>query len=118
MSHRCSICLHQRLDFINVSLLRDGTRAAAREFEVSRSALDRHKRHLATSLQLQRGETASQNSEANARSDGTLPPLAALELLTLECRQTLIQAKASKNSSHVVRALKEMRACQECHGRL
>ena len=50
MSHRCSICRHPKLDSINVSLVRDGTRFTAREFQISRPALNRHKRHLTTSL--------------------------------------------------------------------
>ncbi len=46
MPRRCTICHHSRHDEIAVSLFRDGTRTTARQFQVSRSALDRHKRHL------------------------------------------------------------------------
>lgn len=52
MSPRCSICRHPKLDRINVSLLRDGTRSTVREFKISRSALDRHKHHLTDTVEL------------------------------------------------------------------
>ena len=46
MPRRCTICHHPQHEDIAVSLFRDGTRATARRFQVSRSALDRHKRHF------------------------------------------------------------------------
>src|SRR5437868_4317962 len=46
MPRRCTICHHPQHEEIAVSLFRDGTRATARRFQLSRSALDRHKRHL------------------------------------------------------------------------
>jgi DNA invertase Pin-like site-specific DNA recombinase len=46
MPRRCTICHHPQHEEIAVSLFRDGTRATARRFQVSRPALDRHKRHL------------------------------------------------------------------------
>ena len=46
MPRRCTICHHPQHEEIAVSLFRDGTRATARQFQVSLPALDRHKRHL------------------------------------------------------------------------
>jgi DNA invertase Pin-like site-specific DNA recombinase len=46
MPRRCTICHHPQHENIAVSLFRDGTRTTARRFQVSRSALDRHKRHF------------------------------------------------------------------------
>lgn len=42
---RCTICAHPRHRQITEALARLGTRATARQFRVSRPALDRHKRH-------------------------------------------------------------------------
>ena len=50
MSARCAICRHPLCDSINVSLRRDGTRCTTREFQVWRPALNRHKRHIWTSV--------------------------------------------------------------------
>jgi hypothetical protein len=66
MLSRCSICRHPQRDLIDVSLLRDGTRAAARQYQVSRPALDRHTRHLTISSQIQ-STAAEQGAEATAR---------------------------------------------------
>jgi uncharacterized protein (DUF111 family) len=46
MPRRCTICHHPQHEDIAVSVFRDGTRTTARRFQVSRSALDRHKRHF------------------------------------------------------------------------
>ena len=70
MSRRCSICRHPQRDLINVSLLRDGTRFTARQFKVSRPALDRHKRHLPQTL-----AAADQVPEVAVSSDGATPPI-------------------------------------------
>src|ERR1700730_16583676 len=50
MPRRCTICHHPQHEEIAVSLFRDGTRATARRFQVSRSALNRHKGHLPDSM--------------------------------------------------------------------
>jgi len=113
MSSRCSICRHPQRDSIDVSLRRDGIRSAAREFRISRSALDRHKRHLTLSVQIQTGATSDQSAEAVARPTGTHSPLSELDVLMRHCEQALIQATSTKNLSHVIRALKEIRACLE-----
>jgi hypothetical protein len=113
MSSRCSICKHPKRDSIDVSLRRDGTRSTAREFQVSLPSLHRHKRHLTVSVESQTGATPDQGAEASARPSGTHSSLAELDVLMRHCEQTLIQAKSSKNLSHITRALKEVRACLE-----
>lgn len=46
VARRCTICHHAQVDEINAALTRVGSRPAARQFQVSRAALDRHKKHL------------------------------------------------------------------------
>jgi hypothetical protein len=43
-SSRCSICRHPQHELIDVSVLRDRIRFAARQLQVSQPSLDRHKR--------------------------------------------------------------------------
>lgn len=113
MSSRCSICRHPQRDSINVSVLRDGTRSTARQYQVSRPALDRHKRHLTMSVHNQTGATSEQATEAIAPPPGTNSSLSEFDGLMRHCEQTLIQATSTKNLSQVLRALKEIRACLE-----
>lgn len=108
MSSRCTICRHPQRDSIDVSVLRDGTRFTARRFQVSRPSLDRHKKHLSQSVAV-----ADQARGVAAGSDGATPLLSQLEGLIRHCEQTLIRATSTKNLSHVMRALKEIRACLE-----
>jgi hypothetical protein len=46
MAGRCSICHHPQHDEINAAIMREGLRSTARQFQVSRAALDRHKKHV------------------------------------------------------------------------
>lgn len=118
MSSRCSICKHPKRDSIDVSLRRDGTRSTAREFQVSRPALDRHKRHLTVSVESQPGATSDQGAEAIENPNGTDSSLSQLDGLMKHCEQTLIQATSTKNLSHVLCSLKEIRACLELKAKL
>ncbi len=108
MSSRCSICQHPQHDAIDVSVLRDGTRVTARRFQISRPSLDRHKKYLSQSV-----AAADQARGVAASSDGETPLLSQLEVLIRQCEQTLIRATSTKNVSHVMRTLKEIRACLE-----
>jgi hypothetical protein len=118
MSSRCSICKHPKRDSIDVSLVRDGTRSTAREFQISRPALDRHKRHLTVSVERQTGATSDQRAEAVENPNGADSSLSQLDGLMKHCEQTLIQARSTKNLSHVLRSLKEIRACLELKAKL
>jgi hypothetical protein len=103
MSSRCSICRHPQRDSIDVSVLRNGTRFTARQFQVSRPSLDRHKRHLPQTI------AADQAREVAASSDGATLLLSRLEGLIRCCENALSQAQADKNLSGVMRAIRELR---------
>ena len=107
MSQPCSICRDPQRDSINVSLLRDGTRSTARQFQVSRSALDRHKRHLV------RADPASRPFEVVLTAQATTPLLARLDGLIQQCEGVLAQALAEKNLPGTTRVFKELRAYLE-----
>jgi hypothetical protein len=113
MSHRCSICCHPKLDSINVSLVRDGTRFTAREFQISRPALDRHKRHLTTPIPIHVSTTDHSDADVVGRDRVTIQSLSELDVLMGHCERALIQATATKNFSCIIRAVKEIRACLE-----
>ena len=111
MSARCSICRHPLRDSINVSLLRDGTRSTAREFQVSRPALDRHKRHVRTSVPIQSRATDDQSADTHSL-------LARLDVLMRRCEQALTQQTASGDFGQMLRVVKEMRSCLELRVKL
>jgi hypothetical protein len=46
MARRCTICYHAQVEDINAAVSRDGSRPTARQFQISRAALDRHKKHI------------------------------------------------------------------------
>jgi hypothetical protein len=46
MARRCTICYHAQIEEINAALTRDGSRPTARQFQISRAALDRHRKHI------------------------------------------------------------------------
>lgn len=103
MSSRCTICRHPQRDSIDVSVLRDGTRFTARQFQISRPALDRHKRHLPQNV------VADQADEIPASSDGKTPLLSRLEVMIRHCESALSQAQANKNLPGGMRAIRELR---------
>jgi hypothetical protein len=118
MSARCSICRHPLRDSINVSLLRDGTRSTARQFQVSRPALDRHKRHVRTSVPIQARAAGGQTADFVARPDGTHSRLSELDVLMRRCEEALIQETASGDFGQVLRVIKELRSCLELRVKL
>lgn len=88
MPRRCTICHHPQHEEIAVSLFRDGTRATARRFQVSRPALDRHKTHLpGTFVKAQQAEVACEAT----------PLLTRLESLMQESEKIAAAAKLEKN---------------------
>jgi hypothetical protein len=46
MARRCTICYHAQVEEINAAFTRDGSRPTARQFQISRAALDRHRKHI------------------------------------------------------------------------
>jgi hypothetical protein len=77
MPVRCSICQHPQRNSIDVSLVRDGTRCTARQFQVSRPADDhRWFRHTTlnssrTMLSLRRRDDNSRSKVQNVRRDSS-----------------------------------------------
>jgi len=118
MSARCSICRNPLRDSINVSLLRDGTRSTARVFQVSRPSLDRHKRHVRTSVPSQARATGGQTPDVVAPPDDTRSPLSERDALMRRCEQALIQETGSSDFSQVLRAVKVLRSCLELRVKL
>jgi|SRR5580700_9437327 hypothetical protein len=107
MSQRCSICRHPQRDSVDVSVLRDGIRSTARQFQISRSALDRHKRHLSQSI------AAHEAREVAVSSDSETPLFPQLEVWIRHCNGALSQAQADKNFRGIIQAIKEQRAYLE-----
>jgi len=109
--NRCSICRHPELHEINVSVLRDGIRATARRYHISRPALGRHKGHLPTFLQSEveiGGAPDPVPLRRTAEADCSSSKLG--DLLRL-CERNLLRALDGTNVSTVYKALKETRAC-------
>src|SRR5262252_1848717 len=109
MSVRCSICQHPLRGSIDVSLERDGTRSTARQFQVSRPALDRHKRHVRTSVPIQALAAGGQTADVVARPDNTDSLFARLDVLMRQCEQALTQATGSRDLGQAPRVVKEIR---------
>jgi uncharacterized membrane protein YccC len=117
VSAHCSICRHPLRDSINVSLLRDGTRFTARQFQVSRPALDRHKRHVRTSVPI-KARAGNQTADVVARPDDIHSPLSELNVLMRRCEQALMQETGSGDFCHVLRVAKELGSCLELRVKL
>src|SRR5262249_8744135 len=108
----CTICQHPQRTMIDVSLLRDGTRSTARRYDLPRSALDRHKRHIAPTL------PACKVEEGGALDHQNTPLLRQVEEMIAYCRDAMIQANASGDVAGAMRASKELRAHFELKRRL
>jgi hypothetical protein len=87
MSVRCSICQHPLRSSIDVSLVRDGTRSTARQFQISRPALDRHKHHVRTSVPIQARSTGGQTADGVTRPDDSHSLLSELDVLMRRCER-------------------------------
>src|ERR1700682_1369598 len=109
MPRRCTVCHHPQHEEIAVSLFRDGTRATARRFQVSRPALDRHKRHLpGTIVKAQQAEVVCEATSLLAR----------VESLMQESEKIAAAAKLEKNWPAATSALREARGCLELLAKL
>jgi hypothetical protein len=109
MPRRCTICHHPQHEEIAVSLFREGTRATARRFQVSRPALDRHKAHLpGTIVKAQQAEVACEATSLLTR----------VESLMQESEKIAAAAKLEKNWPAATSALREARGCLELLGKL
>lgn len=108
MSTRCTICRNPQRESIDVSLLQDGTRSTARQYCVSRPALDRHKRHVGKGV-----GGACESIKLSAAVKEAAPSNLRLEALIRHCEAAVSQAQADKNLPGLLRALKELRAYLE-----
>jgi hypothetical protein len=109
MPRRCTICHHPHHEEIAVSLFRNGTRATARRFQVSRPALDRHKGHLpGTIVKAQQAELVCEATSLLTR----------VESLMQESENIAAAAKLEKNWPAATSALREARGCLELLGKL
>lgn len=99
---RCSICRPERVS-LDVSLLQNGTRFTARQYGLSRSALDRHRRHVLPTVPNEDREAGAGNSETQAL-------LLKVDVIIRDCEQALAQARADSDSSALVKLMRELRA--------
>src|ERR1700737_740459 len=109
MPRRCTICHHPQREEIAVSLFRDGTRATARQFQVSLAALDLHKGHLPGTIV--RAQQVAVVCEATSL-------LARVESLMQESEKIATAAKLEKNWPAATSALRGARGCLELLGML
>ena len=109
MPRRCTICHHPQREEIAVSLFRDGTRATARQFQVSLAALDRHKGHLPGTIV--RAQQVAVVCEATSL-------LARVESLMQESEKIAAAAKLERNWPAATSALREARGCLELLGKV
>jgi len=100
----CTICRHPQQQGIALSLMRDGTRDTARRFRVSRSALDRHKKHLPGTL-VKAHEAQELSKSASV--------LFQVKKLITEHRKTAARAKKDRQWAQATGALREVRSCLE-----
>jgi len=103
MAMPCTICQHPQRTVIDVSLLRDGTRPTARQYGLSRSALDRHRRHVLRAVPNEDCEAGAGNNEMQAL-------LFKVDAMIRDCEQALAQAKTDRDSSALVKLMRELRA--------
>jgi transposase len=103
MSRKCSICNHPNRTAIDKAIV-SGTpiRDIAGQFNVSKSAVYRHKKHIPEAL------TKAQAAEETAQADNLLD-----EIRQLQARTTKILGKAEK-AGDLPTALKAIREAREC----
>lgn len=106
---------------INVSLLRDGTRSTVRQFQISRSALDRHKHHLTASVEFpidgSGDHRAAPTPEALSETRGDLV-LSQLEVMIRRSENAINQALADRDFRIVMPAMREQRAQLELKNKI
>ena len=110
MPMTCSICKHPHRDAIDLSLLEGRSlRAIAGQFNVSSSALDRHKDHLP-------GTLAKAHEAHEATSAGTL--LTRLKTLNTETLAILKETRAAGDHDLALKAIARVEKQLELEGKL
>lgn len=110
MPQTCTICRHKERDAIDLALLEgQPLRDIARQFNVSRAALDRHKDHLP-------GQLVKAHEAAEIASAGTL--LDRLRQLNDETRAILAETREIKNHDLSLKALARLEKQLELEAKL
>lgn len=112
---RCKVCNHPDVDRIEM-LLHSGTpvRAIARQFNVSRSSLSRHRNHMnhrIVAIEVQRREL-----ESVPFPDASIVRRA--DILVMEAWKLYEEARRMENLAAEVACLREVRACLETQARI
>lgn len=111
MPRKCTICTHAKRDAIDSALVNgESYRAIAAQFEVSTSALQRHKgHHLPATL------AQARNAGEATRGEDLLEQVGALRARAL---QILTQAEEAGELRTALAAIREARGCLELLARL
>ena len=111
MPRKCSICTHGEREAIDLALVsRESYRAVARRFDVSRSAVERHKRtHIPQSLM------KAAEAEELVRADDLLAHVSALQKRALTI---LEEAENGGDLRTALLAIREARSCIELLAKL
>lgn len=106
MAQECSICTHPRRAEIDQAIARgDAHRAIAREFGVSRHALDRHKKNGHIAQQIAKAAEAKEIAEAKTLLD---------EVTSLKARAlTILDNAENEGTREACLALREVRGIIE-----
>jgi hypothetical protein len=107
---KCGICTHEQRPAIDTALVENGSlRDVAGRFTVSRSALDRHRKHIPKAL------TKARQAEEIAESTSLL---SRVEKLMSRCETIFDRAMAAGKWSGAAAAARELRGCLELLGKL
>jgi transposase-like protein len=107
MAQECSICTHSRRAEIDQAIARgDAHRAIAREFGVSRHALDRHKKNGHIAQQIAKAEEKRKIADADKL-------LGIVEGLLSECLRTIKEARGDPDSGILPNDNLKLRALRE-----
>lgn len=110
MPRKCTICEHPEVEEINKALAGGGSiRFIANQFSISHQALQRHKKHILTTL------TKAREAQEIAKADTLLDQVAELRDKALGI---LAKAEQAGDLRTALQGIKEARACLELLARL
>lgn len=106
----CGVCLHPNRESIdNAMVVSRPLRTIAGQFGISKSALSRHRGHIAAAI-------VKAKESAEAAQAETL--LERLESLIADCKSIALKASRARQWTSAVSALREVRGCVELLGKL
>jgi len=110
MPRKCTVCEHEKVEEINKALVEGASiRFIAKQFSISHQALQRHKRHILTTL------TKAQEAQEVAKADNLLAQVAGLRDKALSILATAEQAGDLRTA---LQGIKEARGCLELLAKL